>query len=104
MVWSPSSKYTEVNISYSGGGLLSAIHRGDWSERLEYENDRVVSRTWINGKIWSYTYADKVRGVLIERKTCAGGDVRDSFSLYHAEICLMDSYLLVFVFAVNKKI
>lgn len=63
VVWSPSNKYTEVNISYSGGGLLSAIYRGEWSERLEYENDRVVSRAWINGKIWSYTYADRVRGV-----------------------------------------
>lgn len=61
VVWSPSSKYTEVNISYSGGGLLSAINRGDWSERLEYDNDRVVSRAWVNGKIWSYTYADRVR-------------------------------------------
>uniref|UniRef100_A0AAQ4P5B9 Teneurin transmembrane protein 1 n=1 Tax=Gasterosteus aculeatus aculeatus TaxID=481459 RepID=A0AAQ4P5B9_GASAC len=59
VVWSPSSKYTEVNISYSAGGLLSSIHRGVWSERLEYENDRVVSRAWVNGKIWSYTYADK---------------------------------------------
>uniref|UniRef100_A0A3Q3W7D0 Uncharacterized protein n=1 Tax=Mola mola TaxID=94237 RepID=A0A3Q3W7D0_MOLML len=59
VVWSPSNKYTEVNISYSGGGLLSAIYRGEWSERLEYENDRVVSRAWINGKIWSYTYADR---------------------------------------------
>lgn len=61
VVWSPSSKYTEVNISYSGGGLLSSIHRGEWSERLEYENDRVASRAWVNGKIWSYTYADRVR-------------------------------------------
>lgn len=60
VVWSPSSKYTEVNVSYAGGSLLSAIHRGDWSERLEYENERVVSRAWVNGKIWSYTYADRV--------------------------------------------
>lgn len=67
VVWSPSSKYTEVNISYSAGGLLSAIYRGDWSERLEYENDRVVSRAWVNGKIWSYTYADRVRGFCVER-------------------------------------
>lgn len=64
VVWSPSSKYTEVNISYSGGGLLAAINRGDWSERLEYENDKVVSRAWVNGKIWSYTYADRVRELL----------------------------------------
>lgn len=60
LVWSPSSKYTEVNVSYTGGSLLAAIHRGDWSERLDYENERVVSRTWVNGKIWSYTYADRV--------------------------------------------
>uniref|UniRef100_A0A8C7ZKX7 Teneurin transmembrane protein 1 n=1 Tax=Oryzias sinensis TaxID=183150 RepID=A0A8C7ZKX7_9TELE len=59
VVWSPNSKYTEVNVSYSSGGLLSNIHRGEWSERLEYENDKVVSRAWVNGKIWSYTYADK---------------------------------------------
>lgn len=65
VVWSPSSKYTEVNISYSAGGLLSAIHRGDWSERLDYDNDRVVSRAWVNGKIWSYTYSDRVRDVRV---------------------------------------
>ncbi|XP_013877523.1 teneurin-1 [Austrofundulus limnaeus] len=59
IVWSPSSKYTEVNVTYSAGGLLSSIHRGEWSEQLEYENDRVVSRAWVNGKIWSYTYADR---------------------------------------------
>lgn len=98
MVWSPSSKYTEVNISYSGGGLLSAIYRGDWSERLEYENDRVVSRAWVNGKIWSYTYADRVRAMVIENLLRC--DVIDSFSLYRAEIYLMGSGLPVFVFAV----
>jgi hypothetical protein len=64
VVWSPSSKYTEVNVSYSSGGLLTAIHRGDWSERLEYEGGRVVSRAWVNGKIWSYTYVDRVRLLL----------------------------------------
>lgn len=102
VVWSPSSKYTEVNISYSGGGLLSAIYRGEWSERLEYENDRVVSRAWVNGKIWSYTYADRVRGELIEKKF-KQGDVTYSFSLYHAEICLMTSLLLVLVLAVSRN-
>ncbi|XP_077387511.1 teneurin-1 isoform X1 [Festucalex cinctus] len=59
VVWSPSSKYTEVNVSYSGGGLLSSIHRGEWFERLKYENDKVVSRAWVNGKIWSYSYIDR---------------------------------------------
>uniref|UniRef100_A0A674NRX2 Teneurin-2 n=1 Tax=Takifugu rubripes TaxID=31033 RepID=A0A674NRX2_TAKRU len=68
VVWSPSSKYTEVNISYSGGGLLAAINRGEWSERLEYENDKVVSRAWVNGKIWSYTYADRSIMLLLHSK------------------------------------
>lgn len=96
VVWSPSSKYTEVNISYSGGGLLSAIYRGEWSERLEYENDRVVSRAWVNGKIWSYTYADRVRGVCVERG-------RESFCLYHAEICLEAPLLLASACAVSRN-
>ncbi|CAL8262825.1 unnamed protein product [Lota lota] len=65
VVWSPSSKYTEVNVSYSSGGLLTAIHRGDWSERLEYEGNRVVSRAWVNGKIWSYTYVDRSTMLLL---------------------------------------
>lgn len=79
VVWSPSSKYTEVNISYSAGGLLSSIHRGDWSERLEYENDRVVSRAWVNGKIWSYTYADKVRPAHVESIwLCVAGGVGET--------------------------
>ncbi|CAL8332205.1 unnamed protein product, partial [Gadus morhua 'NCC'] len=65
VVWSPSSKYTEVNVSYSSGGLLTAIHRGDWSERLEYEGGRVVSRAWVNGKIWSYTYVDRSTMLLL---------------------------------------
>ncbi|XP_046872433.1 teneurin-1-like isoform X2 [Hypomesus transpacificus] len=59
LVWSPSSKYTQVNVSYAPGGLLGAIHRGEWAERLEYDGGRVVSRAWVNGKIWTYTYVDK---------------------------------------------
>ncbi len=81
---------------------MSAIHRGEWSERLEYENDRVVSRAWVNGKIWSYTYADRVRTVLVEYMF--RGDVIDSFSLYHAEIYLMASLTSVFVFTVSTNL
>ncbi|XP_062341689.1 teneurin-1 isoform X1 [Osmerus eperlanus] len=59
VVWSPSSKYNEVNVSYSSEGLVTSIQRGNWSEKLEYENGRVVSRTWTNGKIWTYTFLEK---------------------------------------------
>ena len=61
VVWSPSSKYNEVNVSYSSEGLVTSIQRGNWSEKLEYENGRVVSRTWTNGRIWTYTFLEKVR-------------------------------------------
>ncbi|XP_026796322.3 teneurin-1 isoform X2 [Pangasianodon hypophthalmus] len=59
ILWSPSSKYNEVNVTYSAAGLITSIRRGNWSEKLEYENGRVVSRTWINGKIWSYSFMEK---------------------------------------------
>ncbi|KAF7707190.1 teneurin-1-like isoform X3 [Silurus meridionalis] len=59
IVWSPSSKYNEVNATYSAQGLITSIHRGNWSEKLEYENGRVVSRVWVNGKIWSYSFMEK---------------------------------------------
>ncbi|KAL4648805.1 teneurin-1-like [Arapaima gigas] len=59
ILWSPSSKYNEVNVTYSAAGLVTTIQRGNWSERLEYDNGKVVSRTWANGHIWSYTFLEK---------------------------------------------
>lgn len=66
IVWSPSSKYNEVNVTYSPAGLVTSIQRGNWSEKLEYENGKVVSRTWTNGKIWSYTFLEKVFSNLLD--------------------------------------
>ncbi|XP_072573657.1 teneurin-1-like isoform X1 [Paramormyrops kingsleyae] len=59
ILWSPSSKYNEVNVTYSPAGLVTTIQRGNWSEKLEYDNGRLVSRTWANGRIWSYTFLEK---------------------------------------------
>nr|XP_006632818.2 PREDICTED: teneurin-1 isoform X1 [Lepisosteus oculatus]XP_015206937.1 PREDICTED: teneurin-1 isoform X1 [Lepisosteus oculatus]XP_015206938.1 PREDICTED: teneurin-1 isoform X1 [Lepisosteus oculatus] len=59
ILWSPSSKYNEVNVTYSPAGLVTNIQRGNWSEKIEYENGRIISRTWANGKIWSYTFLEK---------------------------------------------
>ncbi|XP_051791182.1 LOW QUALITY PROTEIN: teneurin-1 [Erpetoichthys calabaricus] len=59
ILWSPSNKYNEVNVTYSPDGLVTSIQRGNWSEKLEYENRKVISRTWANGKIWSYTFLEK---------------------------------------------
>ncbi|XP_053555097.1 teneurin-1 isoform X2 [Bombina bombina] len=59
--WSPSSKYHDVNITYSPTGLVTSIQRGTWHEKMEYDqNGKMVSRTWADGKIWSYTYLEKI--------------------------------------------
>lgn len=59
VLWSPS-KYNEVNVSYSPAGLVSSIQRGNWTEKRDYDSGRLISRTWTNGKSWSYTYLEKV--------------------------------------------
>lgn len=64
--WSPSSKYHEVNVTYSPSGLVTYIQRGSWTEKMEYDqNGKVVSRTWADGKIWSYTYSEKTVNLLL---------------------------------------
>ncbi|NXK66126.1 TEN1 protein, partial [Sylvietta virens] len=60
VLWSPISKYNEVNITYSHSGLVTSIQRGAWTEKMEYDpSGNIVSRTWADGKIWSYTYLEK---------------------------------------------
>uniref|UniRef100_A0A8C3RE81 Teneurin transmembrane protein 1 n=1 Tax=Cyanoderma ruficeps TaxID=181631 RepID=A0A8C3RE81_9PASS len=60
VLWSPLSKYNEVNITYSPSGLVTYIQRGTWTEKMEYDpSGNIVSRTWADGKIWSYTYLEK---------------------------------------------
>ncbi|KAG8448011.1 hypothetical protein GDO86_015204 [Hymenochirus boettgeri] len=58
--WSPSSKYHDVNITYSSSGLVTSIQRGAWTEKIEYDQaGKIISRTWADGKIWSYSYQEK---------------------------------------------
>ncbi|KAJ6657441.1 hypothetical protein lerEdw1_002500 [Lerista edwardsae] len=60
VLWSPISKYNEVNITYAHSGLVTYIQRGTWTEKMEYDpGGRILSRTWADGKIWSYTYLEK---------------------------------------------
>ncbi|XP_060718384.1 teneurin-1 [Tachysurus vachellii] len=65
VVWTPS-KYSEVKVSYTSTGLVSIIQRGNWSERRDYDNGRLVSRTWANGNTWSYTFMDKSIQLLLQ--------------------------------------
>ncbi|KAK1346397.1 hypothetical protein QTO34_000253 [Cnephaeus nilssonii] len=60
VLWSPVSRYNEVNITYSPSGLVTFIQRGMWNEKMEYDQSgKIISRTWADGKIWSYTYLEK---------------------------------------------
>ncbi|XP_028838549.1 teneurin-1 isoform X2 [Denticeps clupeoides] len=58
VLWAPS-KYNDVSVTYSPAGLVTSVQRGNWTEKREYENGRLISRTWTNGKIWSYTFLEK---------------------------------------------
>lgn len=61
-LWVPSSKLMSVNLTYSSSGQVTSIQRGATVERVEYDSQgRIVSRTFADGKSWSYTYLDKVR-------------------------------------------
>uniref|UniRef100_A0A4W4DYT4 Teneurin transmembrane protein 1 n=1 Tax=Electrophorus electricus TaxID=8005 RepID=A0A4W4DYT4_ELEEL len=57
-LWAPS-RYSEVRVSYTPDGLIASIQRGNWSERREYDNGRLSTRTWASGKTWSYTFLEK---------------------------------------------
>ncbi|XP_074180389.1 teneurin-1 isoform X5 [Rhinolophus sinicus] len=60
VLWSPVSRYNEVNITYSPSGLVTFLQRGTWNEKMEYDQSgKIISRTWADGKIWSYTYLEK---------------------------------------------
>lgn len=60
-IWQPSSSLAVVNVSYSSTGRLVGLHRGSMSERTEFDQQgRILSRTFVDGKVWSYSYLDKV--------------------------------------------
>lgn len=42
-------------------GQVTGLQRGPTTEKWEYDNQgRIISRVFADGKIWSYTYLDKV--------------------------------------------
>ncbi|XP_072361715.1 teneurin-1 isoform X3 [Scyliorhinus torazame] len=60
VIWAPSNKFNEVNVTYSSMGMLTSIQRGTCIERMEYDQSgRIISRVLADGKIWSYTYSEK---------------------------------------------
>ncbi|XP_016404011.1 teneurin-3 isoform X7 [Sinocyclocheilus rhinocerous] len=82
-LWVPSSKLMSVNLTYSGTGQVTSIQRGPTVERVEYDSQgRIVSRTFADGKIWSYTYLDKSMVLLLhsQRQYIFDYDLQDRLS------------------------
>ncbi|XP_064207985.1 teneurin-2-like isoform X3 [Anguilla rostrata] len=67
IMWLPSSSLAVVNVSYSPSGQLVGLQRGSMSERTEFDAlGRVVSRSFVDGKVWSYSYLDKSMVLLLQ--------------------------------------
>ncbi|XP_057705538.1 teneurin-2 isoform X7 [Corythoichthys intestinalis] len=66
-MWLPSSSLAVVNVSYSATGQLVGLQRGSMSERTEFDpHGRILSRSFVDGKIWSYSYLDKSMVLLLQ--------------------------------------
>ncbi|XP_031645583.1 teneurin-2-like [Oncorhynchus kisutch] len=66
-MWLPSSSLAVVNVSYSTTGQLVGLQRGSMSERTEFDpQGRILSRSFIDGKVWSYSYLDKSMVLLLQ--------------------------------------
>ncbi|XP_042572500.1 teneurin-3-like isoform X14 [Cyprinus carpio] len=82
-LWVPSSKLMSVNLTYSSTGQVTSIQRGPTVERAEYDSQgRIVSRTFADGKTWSYTYLDKSMVLLLhsQRQYIFDYDMQDRLS------------------------
>uniref|UniRef100_A0A672Q3D1 Teneurin-3 n=1 Tax=Sinocyclocheilus grahami TaxID=75366 RepID=A0A672Q3D1_SINGR len=82
-LWVPSSKLMSVNLTYSSTGQVTSIQRGPTVERVEYDSQgRIVSRTFADGKTWSYTYLDKSMVLLLhsQRQYIFDYDLQDRLS------------------------
>ncbi|XP_055061028.1 teneurin-3 isoform X12 [Misgurnus anguillicaudatus] len=82
-LWVPSSKLMSVNLTYSSTGQVTSIQRGPTTERVEYDSQgRIVSRTFADAKVWSYTYLDKSMVLLLhsQRQYIFDYDLQDRLS------------------------
>ncbi|XP_066534387.1 teneurin-3 [Hoplias malabaricus] len=82
-LWVPSSKLMSVNLTYSSNGQVTSVQRGATVERVEYDSQgRIVSRSFADGKTWSYTYLDKSMVLLLhsQRQYIFDYDLQDRLS------------------------
>uniref|UniRef100_A0A6Q2YW04 Teneurin-2 n=1 Tax=Esox lucius TaxID=8010 RepID=A0A6Q2YW04_ESOLU len=66
--WLPSSSLAVVNVSYAPSGRLVGLQRGSMSQRSEFDSfGRILSRTFVDGKVWSFSYLDKSMVLLLQQ-------------------------------------
>ncbi|KAM4675330.1 teneurin-2 isoform 1-T1 [Discoglossus pictus] len=67
LLWLPSSGLAPVNVSYFFNGRLAGLQRGAMSERTEMDKQgRIISRSFADGKVWSYTFLEKSMVLLLQ--------------------------------------
>ncbi|XP_062309102.1 teneurin-2 isoform X2 [Osmerus eperlanus] len=68
VTWLPSSSLAVVNVSYSSTGRLIGLQRGSMSQRSEFDTfGRIVSRSFVDGKVWKFSYLDKSMVLLLQQ-------------------------------------
>lgn len=63
-------------MSYFANGRLAGLQRGAMSERTDIDKQgRIVSRMFADGKVWSYTYLEKVGNFWSEQQRYIQGSL-----------------------------
>lgn len=83
-LWLPSSGLAAVNVSYFFNGRLAGLQRGAMSERTDIDKQgRIISRMFADGKVWSYTYLEKVGDVVL----CSENSYKEAVLLHFIFKC-----------------
>lgn len=71
-------------MSYFFNGRLAGLQRGAMSERTDIDKQgRIISRMFADGKVWSYTYLEKVGDVVL----CSENSYKETVLLHFIFKC-----------------
>lgn len=71
-------------MSYFFNGRLAGLQRGAMSERTDIDKQgRIISRMFADGKVWSYTYLEKVGDVVL----CSENSYKEAVLLHFIFKC-----------------
>ncbi|KAM6986662.1 teneurin-2 [Aplochiton taeniatus] len=66
--WLPTSSLAVVNVSYSPTGRLVGLQRGSMNQKSDFDSfGRILSRTFVDGKVWNFSYQDKSMVLLLQQ-------------------------------------